>query len=286
MRIRRVARPALAAFTLWLAWTLAALALRDEEQGPFIALLLLGLCVLISAALAGLSWYLVTRRLRARDAAELAQLIWLNQAMQLRRPLPPLGTWTASSDLLVALWRIIREKRPARVLEIGSGLSTLVMARALEQNQDGGELVALEDHPQFADKTRRELEEYGLEGHARVLGAPLKKQHVAGQHGSWYTLPAVHGLKELDLVLVDGPAVQDRELALFMLHDLLAATAFIVVDDTDRPETRQMLKLWQEAFPGQLRQTEVGGAKWALLRWQRSVGRGAAGRAGVAPGGS
>ena len=122
-RLRRVARPTLALSALWLAWTLVALALRGEGQGHFIALLLLGLCVLISAALAGLGWYLVTRRLRARDAAELAQdLIWLNQVMQPRRPLPPLGTWEASPDLLVALWRIIREKRPARVLELSQRL--------------------------------------------------------------------------------------------------------------------------------------------------------------------
>ena len=279
VRLRRIAWPALVAFALWLAWSLAALAMRDEEQGPFIALLLLGLCVVFSAALAGLGWYLVTRRLRARDAAELAQLIWLNQAMQPRQPLPPLGTWAATPDLLVGLWRIIRDKRPARVLEIGSGLSTLVMACALEQNQQGGELVALENHPHFANQTRRQLAEHGLEGRARVLDAPLQTQHVAGRHGLWYTLPSLDGLTDVDLLLVDGPGMRDRSMALFLLHGLLAATADIVVDDTDRPETRRMLELWQDAFPGQLCQTAEGGAKWALLRWRRSPGHGAAARA-------
>ena len=215
VRLRRIAWPVLVAFALWLAWSLAALAMRDEEQGPFIALLLLGLCVVFSAALAGLGWYLVTRRLRARDAAELAQLIWLNQAMQPRQPLPPLGTWAASPDLLVGLWRIIRDKRPARVLEIGSGLSTLVMACALEQNQQGGELVALEDHPHFANQTRRQLAEHGLEGRARVLDAPLQTQHVAGRHGLWYTLSSLDGLTDVDLLLVDGPGMRDRSMALF-----------------------------------------------------------------------
>ncbi len=266
------------ALALWLTWSLAALALRDEEEGPFIALLLLGLCVVISVALAGLAWYFVTRRLRARDAAELAQLIWLNQAMQPRRSLPPLGTWAAHPDLLVTLWNIIRDKRPARVLEIGSGLSTLVMASALEQNQEGGELVALENHPDFARQNRLQLAEHGLEGRARVLDAPLQRQQVAGRHGLWYTLPSLDGLSDVDLLLVDGPGMRDRSMALFLLHGLLAATADIVVDDTDRPETRHMLELWQEAFPGQLGQTAAG-AKWALLRWRRSPGHGAAARA-------
>ncbi len=281
-RLRRIARPALAAFALWLAWALVALALRDEEQGLFIALLLLGLCVVFSAALAGLGWFLVTRRLRARDAAELAQLIWLNQVMQPRQPLPPLNTWAASPDLLVALWRIIREERPARVLELGSGLSTLVMAHALEQNQEGGELVALENEALFANQTRRQLEERGLERTARVLDAPLQRQQIAGWQGLWYTLPSLDGLADVDLLLVDGPGTHDRNLALPALHGLLAATACIVVDDTDRPYTRRMLERWQDAFPGQLRQTEVGGVKWALLRWQRAAERDAAGR-GDAP---
>lgn len=282
VRLRRVARPALAAAALWLTWALAALALREEEQGLFIALLLLGLWVVISAALAGLGWFLVTRRLRARDAAEQAQLIWLNQVLQPRRPLPPLNTWAASPDLLVALWRIIREQRRARVLELGSGLSTIVMARALEQNQEGGELVALENYPQFADEVRRQLKEHGLESRARVLDAPLQRQQIGGWQGQWYTLPSLDGPGDVDLLLVDGPGTQDRGMALPALHGLLAATADIVVDDTDRPHTRRMLERWQEAFPGQLRQTEVGGAKWTLLRWQRSTGRGAAGRADAA----
>lgn len=277
-RFRRIARPALAWIALWLAWALATLALRDEKQGLFIALLLLGLCVVVSAALAALSWFLVTRRLRERDAADLTQLIWLNQSMQPRRPLPPLSTWAASPDLLVALRRIIHEKRPARVLELGSGLSTLVMAHALEQNQEGGKLLALENFPQFANQTRRLLVDHGLEGRARVIDAPLQKQQIAGRHSLWYTLPSLDGLTDVDLLLVDGPGTRDRNMALPALHGLLAETADIVVDDTDMPQIRRMLELWQNAFPGQLCQTEDGGAKWALLRWQRPAGHGAAAR--------
>ena len=147
------------------------------------------------------------------------------------------------------------------MLEIGSGLSTLVMACALEQNQEGGELVALENHPHFANQTRRQLAEHGLEGRARVLDAPLQTQHVAGRHGLWYTLPSLDGLTDVDLLIVDGPGMPDRSMALFLLHGLLAATADIVVDDTDRPETRRMLELWQDAFSEQLCQTADGGEK-------------------------
>ncbi|MCY3945981.1 MAG: class I SAM-dependent methyltransferase [Anaerolineaceae bacterium] len=275
-RILRVARPALAICALWLAWALAALALRDREDGLFVALLLLGLCVVISAAMAGLVWYLTTRRLRARDATELTHLIWLNQVMQPRRPLPPLGTWTANPDLLVALWRLIRDKRPARVLELGSGLSTLVMAHALEQNQEGGEIVSLESHPHFSALTRRQLAEHGLEGHVRVMDAPLQKQSVAGRQGLWYALSPLEGLADVELLFVDGPGNRERVMALFLLHGSLAAKADIVIDDVDRPESRRMLNLWLDAFPGQLYRSGDGAAKWAVFHWRRDAGPGAA----------
>ena len=114
-----------------------------------------------------------------------------------------------------------------------------------------------------------------------MLDAPLQTQHVAGRHGLWYTLPSLDGLTDVDLLLWTGRGLRDRSMALFLLHGLLAATADIVVDDTDRPETRRMLELWQEAFPGQLCQTADGGAKWALLRWRRGAWRCCASRRAV-----
>lgn len=112
-----------------------------------------------------------------------------------------------------------------------------------------------------------------------MLDAPLQRQQVGGWQSQWYTLPSLDGLGDVDLLLVDGPGTQDRGMALPALHGLLAATADIVVDDIDQPYTRRMLERWQETFPGQLHQTEVGGVKWTLLRWQRSAGHEAAARA-------
>ena len=102
--------------------------------------------------------------------------------------------------------------------------------------------------------------------------APLQTQHVAGRHGLWYTLLSLDGLTDVDLLLVDGPGIRDRSMALFLLHGLLAATADIVVDDTDRPETRRMLELWQDAFSGQLFQTADGGGEMGPVALAASSG--------------
>lgn len=195
-----------------------------------------------------------------------------------------MGTWTANPDLLVALWRIIRENRTARVLELGSGLSTVVMARALEQNQERGELVTLEHHPHYAEQTRRMLAEHGLAEVARVVESPLQMRQIAGLSDFWYTPSSLDGLTDVDLLFVDGPGNRERSMTLFLLHGLLAETAYIAIDDINRPESQHLLELWQHAFPGQLCQTEDKGEKWIVLQWRRSAEQGAtrpdAGQAG------
>lgn len=45
------------------------------------------------------------------------------------------------------LFCMIRQHRPRRVIEIGSGFSTLLSAQALRANGDGGELIAIEPYP-------------------------------------------------------------------------------------------------------------------------------------------
>jgi hypothetical protein len=52
-------------------------------------------------------------------------------------PLPLPGGWAASTDLLGELIRAIAARRPQRLVELGSGVSTLVIAAALRNNGAG-----------------------------------------------------------------------------------------------------------------------------------------------------
>ena len=188
-----------------------------------------------------------------RNNDELQHLIWLSSRISPRRPLPLRTGWEARPGALNAAWELIRSERPARVLELGSGLSSLVMAYALEAN-GAGQLQALEDHEESATATRLLLTEHQLQHCAQVLDAPLSPLELNGTRCRWYSLSQLSSDSPVDLLFVDGPAgdlaPMVRFPALPLLRDYLAEGAIILVDDTDREQERQMIERWLGDYPG------------------------------------
>src|SRR3546814_9693589 len=79
----------------------------------------------------------------------------------------------------------LREEKPAVVVECGSGLSTVVIARCLQLN-GGGQVFSLEHMEKFAAQTRKELSRRGLSDWARVIDAPLERLESLGREVRWY----------------------------------------------------------------------------------------------------
>jgi predicted O-methyltransferase YrrM len=154
--------------------------------------------------------------------------------------------WALRPDGLAVLERLVGEGR-SRIVECGSGLSTVTIARALGAIQ-AGHVHALEHHPGWAAATRRALADQDLSELASVLDAPL----VDG----WYDPGAVDDLpRGIDLLLVDGPPAgeagieESRYPALPRLADRLAPDAAVVLDDAERPGERRVLERWLAEFP-------------------------------------
>ena len=76
--------------------------------------------------------------------------------------LPHLGSWKADVGFQRHIVREIVRLRPAHVVELGAGASSLVAARAL-QRHGGGRLHSFDQHGGFVDATRRWLADHGLE---------------------------------------------------------------------------------------------------------------------------
>ena len=158
-RVRRHWRLLTLVAALWLVQAMAALALYPLSHGMLLALLLLSLFLFTFVA-AALVWLRrEIRRERQREQDELLRYAWLQATLRPARPLPPWRGGMARPELLYHLWREIRRRRPRQVLELGSGLSTLVMAMALD---GAGRLTALEDDAGHAARTRQMLNERGL----------------------------------------------------------------------------------------------------------------------------
>lgn len=126
--------------------------------------------------------------------------------------------WSASPNLLATL-AVMARAGNGPILEMGSGLSTLVLAAASSRP-----VTALEHDPIWAAATRDALADHDLA--ANVVLAPLKD-------GVYRRVP----MEQAGLLVVDGPPrnLANRAEALRALLPCLAAPCDVVADDADPP---------------------------------------------------
>ncbi|NWN89635.1 MAG: class I SAM-dependent methyltransferase [Micrococcaceae bacterium] len=174
----------------------------------------------------------------------------------LKLPMPSTGGWALDARSLAHLISIFEEKRPQRILELGSGTSTVWLAYLCRLY--GGKVVALDHLEEYLDQTRGTLKDHGLDSFVDARLAPLEE--VSRDRGSykWYALGALEDVENIDMVLVDGPPATTGKNARFPalpnVIDRLAPDATVILDDAHRPEEADIVDLWQSQFPEFTRQ--------------------------------
>lgn len=183
--------------------------------------------------------------------------------------------WTASALRPAALLQLVNEiliNRRDIVVELGAGISTLYLAKALAQI--GGRLVSIEDDAEWSGIVKAMLDREGLGNHVQIITAPLGHCVAAEPGLEWYD-PAIVGAAlagtAIDLLLIDGPKAYTSRQALArlpawrMLGRHLAPRAAMALDDADRPGETAILARWQ-ADPDFDFEIEAGPAGLALCR--------------------
>lgn len=168
-----------------------------------------------------------------------------------RAPLPVLAGWAMTPSGLLWLVDYIVRMKPQRIVECGSGTTTLWMAMALER-AGSGHLVSLEHSSEFVTRTSDLLAQHGVADRAEVRHAPLVNTSTGRGDYSWYSVRP-RDVAEIDLLVVDGPPGSTGPLARYpaipMLGPMLAPHAVVVVDDVDRKDEQEMVRLWLEDDP-------------------------------------
>jgi predicted O-methyltransferase YrrM len=88
-----------------------------------------------------------------------------------------------SWEALTAIAEVLKELRPSRILEYGSGISTCLLAHHCQAT--GGEVVSFDSDPEWAERTRAFLHERGLDSWARVEHAEDVTASIPGQFVLW-----------------------------------------------------------------------------------------------------
>jgi hypothetical protein len=173
------------------------------------------------------------------------------------------------------------EQGGASVVELGSGVSTIVLARAAREL--GVQLVSIDHDPGWAGEIRALLRREGLE--VGVTAAPLAAldpeavrvpaEPLLRAPESWYDLAALGEVlpSRIDLLVVDGPPAAEspdvliRAPAVPALEGRLAEACTVALDDVSRRAELHTARLWTHMLGCEL---ELSDTDLAVLRRSRS----------------
>lgn len=214
--------------------------------------------------------------LRAQEErqAQLQAVNSLHALLPLRAPLPAMTRWAAAPDLATTLVTEILRTRPKTIVEIGSGVSTLVDGYTLEKLGEGGKVIALDHDRAWCDRTVDNVKLHGLEDTSRVVHAPLVDHEFEGKTWKWYALDDLPAETRIDLLLVDGPPVKTQDMARYpalpLLAPYLSDDAVIVLDDADRDSERDVVDRWLREFGHRLELERLPTLRGTvILRWRK-----------------
>jgi predicted O-methyltransferase YrrM len=192
---------------------------------------------------------------REQDASyrQIESHVSLMTSLGLRAPLPAMRqTWAIAPDSAAFLIQVMLEHGVRTVLEVGSGLSTVLVAKALELTE-GTSFISLEQDSKYMAKTLALLRAEGLESQVDLVEAPLQEALIGESVWQWYDQSKLEGLSGIDLLIVDGPPSRTGDFARYPALPLLASKlndgALIFLDDAKRDDESAILSRWVDEFP-------------------------------------
>lgn len=165
-------------------------------------------------------------------------------ALKLTAPLPASRGWAASPDFLLTLAEVTRKSKPKLAVELGSGVSTLVLAKS-----GAKKIISLDHSEEFGTATREMLKSHKVSG-VEIRISPLE-DYPSGF--KWYARKHLDGLRNIDLLVIDGPPSSTnsdaRYPALEFLLPVLSKKAIIILDDADRDDEKKLARDFATALP-------------------------------------
>jgi predicted O-methyltransferase YrrM len=195
---------------------------------------------------------------RQATAAREAQTVHLRGVIGVAATSDGIPTyWTEHSiapETLILVQQLITALGVRQILELGSGLSTLMIAHSLMRANHGGHVLSLDDDERWAASTSTSLKHEKLDALAEVRVAPLREINSGGRHALWYDLSGLDKQARFDLIVVDGPPAWKgdhlaRLPALYELRRHMSDSGVLVLDDAARGGEREIAERWQRDFP-------------------------------------
>jgi predicted O-methyltransferase YrrM len=189
------------------------------------------------------------------------------QYPEVKLPMPSTGGWAIDSQALAHMLALIEECQPQRILELGSGTSTIWAGYLCRKF--GGKIVTLDHLEHYLNLTRTAVDRHQLNDVIESRLAPLHPTDCHGRTFNWYSTDSLQDLQDIDMVIIDGPPAatgpQARYPALPKVWEFLAPNATIILDDAHRQDEAEIVESWLSEYPD-FEEIEHGTSRLAVLQ--------------------
>lgn len=156
--------------------------------------------------------------------------------------------WSTYPDFLKVIVSKLQKEKPITVVECGSGVSTIVSAYIFKKNNQG-HIFSLEHDKLYYNISKNEIKRQQIEEYITLIYAPLKIFKIKGKMWTWYDTSEIKKrIKKIDFLLVDGPPgflqKHSRYPAFPVLKKFFHKNTAVVLDDSDRPDEREIVNRW------------------------------------------
>ena len=118
---------------------------------------------------------------------QIESLFSLFSSLTNKAPIPAMREWAISPDFAKLVMSYIYEYQPKTIVELGSGVSTIISGYCL-QSIGSGKVISIDGELEYAEATMSNLNIHGLQNIAEVIYAPLKEVVVENETFKWYDL--------------------------------------------------------------------------------------------------
>lgn len=164
-----------------------------------------------------------------------------------------LGSWALDADSISFLEAEIKRRRPRVILEFGSGVSTVCLARFISRFCGEGRIFSVEQDRQHMAKTSKLLEDANLSNLVEMVHSPVVWQYISGRHLPCYdirnsNLADAMSDAQAEFVLIDGPAAGSgaRFGTLELARPFVVDTARYCLDDGLRDDELAIASQWEK----------------------------------------
>ncbi|MFB9077346.1 class I SAM-dependent methyltransferase [Flavobacterium procerum] len=141
------------------------------------------------------------------------------------------------------------------ILEFGSGLSTLLMARLIKRNNINAKIYSVEHNQSWAAIIEDYLKKENLLEFVTIIRADLKEIGTSSFGNlNWYDLNAISSVinnEKFDLIIVDGPPANTEKIkfsrfpAFESLSNNFANDFCLLLDDANREGEKEIIKFYR-----------------------------------------